>query len=59
MAHDFETWITDKVQDIVLIACEKIVQAYYFIALVQEPFAEMRAKEASSAGDQYSFIVNF
>jgi hypothetical protein len=51
MTHDFKAWIADQMQDIVFIASEKVIQAYYFIALIQQPFTEMRAKKSCSAGD--------
>src|SRR5436190_13276465 len=54
VTNQFEILTVKKVRNILLAAGEKVVEADDLVALVQEPFAKMRADKARTACDQYS-----
>ena len=54
VTNQLEILIVEKVGNILLAAGEKVVNAHDLVALVQEPFAKMRADKARTACDQYS-----
>jgi len=47
-----EALIVQQVADVLLGPCEEVVEADHVVAVGQEPLAEVRAYESSSASDQ-------
>lgn len=52
MAHQLEVWVIEQMQDVVFGAGEEVVQADDIVAVVQQSFAQVRAEEAGTAGDE-------
>src|SRR5206468_11658211 len=47
-----EPWVIEQVLDIALRSGEEVVNAEHFVAVLQQPLAQMRAEESGAAGDQ-------
>ena len=55
MTHEFEVWVFQEVRYILAGTGIEIIHAKYIMAFLQQTFAQVRAKEAGSAGNQDSF----
>ena len=52
MTHQLEVRVVEQMQDVFFGASEEIIQADDIVAVVQQALTEVRAEEASAAGDQ-------
>ena len=52
VAHQLEVRVIEQMGNVVLGAGEEVVQADDVVAVVQQAFAEMRAEEAGTTGDE-------
>ena len=57
MTHQLEVWVVQQVQDVVLDARKKVVQADDIVAVVQQTLTEMRAEETGPASDEGASAV--
>ena len=53
MAHQLEPRMPHQLDDVALVACEKIVDAQGIVTALDQTVAQVRTEEASPAGDQY------
>jgi hypothetical protein len=58
MADDFKIWVLHQMRNIFFATRIKIIDANYFIALAQKPFAQMRTEEARSSCDKDSLATS-
>ena len=56
MAHQLEARMSQERRDIAARSGEEIVDAEYVVSPRDQAFAQMRADEAGSAGDQYAAV---
>jgi hypothetical protein len=50
VAHEFEARIAQQVSNVLSAAGEEVVYAQNFVALLEQPLAEMGAQKAGSSG---------
>ena len=59
MPHEFEIRVFQQWNDIVFVAGEKVVETKYFMPLVEQTFAKVRADKSRTTGNQNAFSHNF
>jgi len=50
--HEFEALVREEMRDVLFPAGEQIVDADDFVTVLEQTIAQMRAKEAGTAGDK-------
>ena len=52
MAHQLETFVVLQVGDVFFRSGKEIINAQHIVAVIQKAFAQVRAKEPGTAGNQ-------
>ena len=59
MTYQLKVVIAYERPDILLATCEKIIESYHIVPLVEQPTTQMRTYKTSSTGHQYPLHTSF